>query len=106
MNKIRNKHLIKTEDLIQKNLNNKYEIKFGHYGSYFTNLSIEGSDLDILIFYKPNNPSFDFMEDIINLLNQSKDEFENIKPILTASVPVIRLEVNISNEINPKLFQF
>jgi DNA polymerase sigma len=33
-------------------------------------------------------------------LNEHEDEFENINPILSASVPVIVLQINISNEIN------
>ena len=106
LNKIRSKYLEKVEQLIKFGLEKKYKIKFGHYGSYFTNLSIEGSDLDILVFYKPNNPNFDFLKDIIDLLNKHEYEFENIHPILSASVPVIKLQINISNEIDKKIIQF
>jgi len=106
LNKIRCKYLEKVEELIKFGLEKKYKIKFGHYGSYFTNLSIEGSDLDILVFYKPNNPNFDFLKDIIDLLNKHEYEFENIYPILSASVPVIKLQINISNEIDKKIIQF
>jgi len=56
-------------------LGSKYEIKYGHYGSYFTNLSIEGSDIDILVYYKPNNPNFIFLQDILDLLNKHENEF-------------------------------
>ncbi len=106
LNKIRCKYLEKVEELIKFGLEKKYKIKFGHYGSYFTNLSIEGSDLDILVFYKPNNPNFDFLKDIIDLLNNHEKEFECIHPILSASVPVIKLQFNISNEIDHKIIQF
>ena len=106
LNTIRIKYLKKIENLIKTGLEKKYKIKFGHYGSYFTNLSIEGSDLDILVFYKPNNPNFDFLKDIIDLLNNHEKEFECIHPILSASVPVIKLQFNISNEIDHKIIQF
>ena len=36
------------ENLLQNGLSENYDIKFG---SFFTNLSIEGSDLDILVYY-------------------------------------------------------
>ena len=100
LDKIRNKYYIKVEKMIEFGLNKKYEIKFGHYGSFFTNLSIEGSDVDIRVYYRPLKPNLDFLNDIIYLLNEHEDEFENINPILSASVPVIVLQINISNEIN------
>ena len=49
LDKIRSKYFMKVEKMIKSGLNKKYEIKFGHYGSFFTNLSIEGSDVDILV---------------------------------------------------------
>jgi len=92
-------NLQKIELLIQKGLSENYEIKFGHYGSFFSNLSIEGSDLDILIYYHKKKEENDFYKDVLNLLSQNENEFESICPILTASVPVIKLEINIKNEI-------
>ena len=102
MNPIHLKYLNEVENLIKSKLETKYEIKFGHYGSYFTNLSIEGSDLDILINYKSKNieNNNDFFKDILSILNENENKFELIKPILTASVPVIKLQINIKNEIN------
>ena len=96
------KYLNEIENLIKKGLEDKYEIKFGHYGSHFTNLSIEGSDLDILINYKNknNNTNNDFFKDIISLLNENENKFEFITPILSASVPVIKLQIDIKKEIN------
>ena len=101
LNNIRNKYLNLVENLIKTGLQSKYEIKFGHYGSYFTNLSIEGSDLDILVYYKSKiyNNNFDFLKDIIQLLTENEKLFESIRPILSASVPVIILQINIYNEI-------
>ena len=106
LDKIRKKYFIKVEKLIQTGLSKKYEIKFGHYGSFFTNLSIEGSDVDIRVYYKPLKNNLDFLKDIINLLNSHLNEFENINPILSASVPVINLQINISQEINYDTIKF
>ena len=103
INPIRLKNLIEVENLIKKGLCENYEIKFGHYGSYFTGLSIEGSDIDILIFFKSKFSSNDinnFYNDIIELLNKNEDKFETINPILTASVPIIKLQIDITSEIN------
>ena len=99
---IRLKYLAEIENLIKTKLETKYEIKFGHYGSYFTDLSIESSDLDILINYKSKNieNNNDFYKDIISLLNQNESKFEFIRPIFSASVPVIKLQIDIKNEIN------
>ena len=106
LNKIRKKYFTKVESMIKNGLNKKYEIKFGHYGSYFTNLSIEGSDVDILVFYKPLNSKFDFLKDIINLLNKEQNELFSINPILSASVPVIVLQIDISKELNNNELKF
>jgi DNA polymerase sigma len=92
-------NLNKIELLLQTGLSENYEIKFGHYGSFFSDLSIEGSDLDILIYYHKKKEECDFDKDILSLLLQNENEFESIYPILTASVPVIKLEINIKNEI-------
>ena len=101
LNPLKNKYLNFIKNLIKSELGSKYEIKYGHYGSYFTNLSIEGSDVDILIHYKnkssENNP--DFFKDIIFILNKHENKFESVQPILTASVPVIKLQICIKNEI-------
>ena len=102
LNQIHLKYLSEIENLIKNGLESKYDIKFGHYGSHFTDLSIEGSDLDILINYKPKNNenNNDFFKEILSLLNLNENKFDLIKPILTASVPVIKLQIDIKNEIN------
>ena len=107
LNPIRKKYLNFIEGLIKSELDSKYEIKYGHYGSYFTNLSIEGSDIDILIYYKNKSSenSQDFLKDILFMLNKHEDKFESIQPILTASVPVIKLQISIKNEIKDLKFE-
>ena len=91
--------LKKLETFLQEKLENNYEIKFSHYGSYFTELNIEGSDLDILIYYKKKKEENDILKDILTILKEYTPSFENISPILTASVPVIKLLINIKDEI-------
>ena len=39
-------------------------------------------------------------KDILSILNENKDKFDLIKPILTASVPVIKLQIDIKKEIS------
>ena len=84
LNPIRTKYLNEIENLIKTELDSKYEIKYGHYGSHFTNLSIEGSDVDIVIYYKNKNgeKNKDFFKDILFVLNQHEDKFDSIQPIL------------------------
>ena len=62
---LQEKNLEKIEKYLQEKLSNNYEIKFGHYGSFFTGLNIEGSDLDILIYYKRRNKRIEFKTSII-----------------------------------------
>ena len=95
---IQEEHLRKLESFIQEKLSDNYEIKFGHYGSFFTDLNIEGSDLDILIYYKKNKEDNDILKDILILLKEYTPGFESINPILTASVPVIKLQIDIKDE--------
>ena len=96
---IQEKSLDKIEKYLQEKLSNNYEIKFGHYGSFFTGLNIEGSDLDILIYYKKKKEENDLLKDILIILQEYSPNFDSINPILTASVPVIKLQIDIKNEI-------
>ena len=70
------------------------------YGSFVTGLMIETSDIDIRIKINEYN-SNDFNQYFISLSNKLKDvnKFENITPISTASVPVIKLLINIEKFI-------
>jgi len=93
------------KDFILNILVKDYFIKFLFYGSYFTGLSIESSDIDILIkFNKKNKNKEDGINtqknicDLIFILNEefnkSKDKLKIIKtnPIYTASIPVLKVE--------------
>ena len=64
------------------------------YGSTLFKLDIESSDLDLSIFTKNKSAA---LSQLLLFLSTSKDFsnlFDNITPILTASVPVIKLLVN------------
>ena len=96
---IQEENLKKFEKFLMEKLSDNYEIKFGHYGSFFTELNIEGSDLDILIYYKKKKEENDLLKDILIILKEFTPNFESINPILTASVPVIKLQIDIKDEI-------
>ena len=97
------------EKYIMNCLSSNYNVEISHYGSYATDLSIESSDIDILVSYsskmKDNTVN---SNTIINELNnffcndKNKNIFDYILPIYTASVPVIKLQCDISKDIAQK----
>ena len=86
--------------LQQTKFNNCYQIDL--YGSSMTGLSIENSDIDIMIKTKIKS-----LNAIINLVldkvQKNSKIFTKITPILTASVPVIKLESDIEPSVNPEM---
>ncbi len=66
--------------------------KLEMYGSSLYNLDIESSDLDLSISSEDKNLSLSSL--IIELTKNNNIIFESINPILTASVPVIKLVIN------------
>ena len=92
--------LIITSSLQQTKFNTLYQID--RYGSSMTGLSIENSDIDIMIKTKPKT-----LKSIINLvldkIQKNQKLFTKITPILTASVPVIKLESDIEPSVNPEM---
>ena len=104
----------KIKKFIYDNLSNKYFIKFLFYGSYSTGLSIESSDIDILIEFQkkekdselaPN--STNIIHDLIFQLNEdfkrniSELKIDKINPIYTASIPVLKIECLLKDFIPP-----
>ena len=104
----------KIKKFIYDNLSKKYFIKFLFYGSYSTGLSIESSDIDILIEFQkkekdkelaPNLPNL--IHDLIFQLNEDFKRCSNelkinkINPIYTASIPVIKIECLLKDIIPP-----
>ena len=121
LEKYRNIIYEKIKNVIENVLNkNNFEWKFINYGSHETGLSIECSDIDILIkFCKKDNINNIFInnqqniEEILSLLynelNLEKEKLNiyQINPISTASVPVLKIKINlekiIPNEIQKKI---
>ena len=103
------------EQFISKVLNQYYDFEFYLYGSYSTGLSIEISDIDILIKFKIKEENdinnFNSRQNkqnighIISLiekaLNQNKDLLKiiQINPIYTATVPVLKIECSLKDLI-------
>ena len=93
------------EKIIKKVYN---DAKIEIYGSSLYKLDIETSDLDLSIStYKENN-----LEDLVSYLNNynQDNKYLNINFISTASIPIIKLDVNFLklnndkiNELNKKL---
>ena len=73
------------------------------YGSCISGLSIENSDIDIMVKLKENKNERDYVNRIMNILvdNFNKDKINyitNIVPIFSASVPVIKIECDLCND--------
>ena len=111
----REKIIYDIKKFISKILNKNYEFEFLFYGSYSTGLSIELSDIDILIKFSIKNKNENLnvqqkIENIISLLekafneNREKMKISQVNPIYTASVPVLKIECNLE-EIIPKKIQ-
>lgn len=63
------------------------------YGSYENGLSIESSDIDILVKFKKKINLINIMTHLFNYFTQS-EQYMLANPISTATVPVIKLKVN------------
>ena len=92
--------------------NNNFEAELINYGSHETGLSIESSDIDILIKfckkYTMNNISINNQQNIeeilsliYNELNLEKEKFNilQINAIYTASVPVLKIKFDLDKII-------
>ena len=74
------------------------------YGSFAVDLSIESSDIDLSINLNNELTNIQTIYNISNLL-RNENGFSSINPIVTASVPIIKLECNpfiILNEMDSK----
>ena len=101
LNNFKEQKLDILKNIIKNNLKDKFDITFGHYGSYFTGLSIEESDIDICICYKPKeNISLNFYNELLELLKKQKPLIYDINPINSIEMPLFKLEIDITDEIN------
>ena len=87
------------ESIIKKiyHKNSKIEI----YGSSSYQLDIESSDLDLSIYTKSKLP-LNYLETYL-LNNNSNKQYLNINPIYTASIPIIKLDLDFLKLNNDKI---
>ena len=103
MQQIREKYIKKIYENINIILHNaKIEFQCSFYGSSISGLSIENSDVDIMVKLRKNYDEKDYINKIMNILveNLKKSELnyiKNIMPISSASVPVIKLNCDFSD---------
>ena len=103
--KFREKLMEKIILIITSILNeNKNKFSMSKFGSYISGLSIENSDIDLMIKLYDNSNICDIISIIIKELNteENKKLFSKINPIYTASVPVIKLECELNIDENIK----
>ena len=104
LQKLREKYIKKIYENINIILfNEKIDFLCSFYGSSISGLSIENSDIDIMVKLKQNKSEINYVNKIMNILvfNLKKNNINfitNIVPIYTASVPVIKLECDLSND--------
>ena len=91
------------EKIIKENLQDKFEITFGHYGSFFTGLSIEGSDIDICIYYKPKENKIDFFKELYELLKKQKPLLYEINIIDSFEMSLFKLKIDITEDVKNKI---
>lgn len=115
LNKYRDLTIEKIKNLISSIIKSKYDFKFLFYGSHVTKLSVEFSDIDVLIKFKikdstitkntqKNVDAILFL--LENELNKNSEKFDiaQINAIYTASVPVLKIKINLE-KIIPKNLQ-
>ena len=104
LNNIKISFLNILENKIKNHFKNKYNLTFGHYGSHYTGLSVEGSDIDIcIIFKKLNNDNIIFYQELFDFLEERKTNLIKFtyetKSFFNASIPRITLTIDVSEEI-------
>ena len=104
LQQIREKYIKNIYQIINIILNNaKIDFLCSFYGSSISGLSIENSDIDIMVKLRQNKTELNYVNRIMDILlsNLKKNNINyitNIVPIYTASVPVIKLECDLSND--------
>ena len=103
LQQIREKYIKKIYENINIILrNSKVEFQCAFYGSSISGLSIENSDVDIMVKLRKNSNEKNYINEIMNILveNLYKSDLKYIKnifPISSASVPVIKLNCDFSD---------
>ena len=119
LEKYRKEIYFKIKNFIENVLyKNNFDVKLIKYGSHETGLSIESSDIDILIKFckniNINNIGINNQQNIeeilaliYNELNNKKEKFYiiQINAIYTASVPVLKIKFNLENIIPKEIIK-
>ena len=109
LNIYKNKYLQKIQNMIINHFMDQFDLEFGIYGSYCTDLSIEGSDIDVCIIYKNLTKKNTFFGDELFIFlkeNEKKTDFSyKTENILTARKPRIIVEIDISKELPENVFK-
>ena len=104
LQKIREKYIKNIYEIINIILKDEnLDFLCSFYGSSISGLSIENSDIDIMVKLKQNKTEYNYisrvMQNVFNNLKKNNINYlTNIIPIYTASVPVIKLECDLSND--------
>ena len=104
LQQIREKFIKKIYEIINIILrNSKIEFQCSFYGSSVSGLSIENSDIDIMVKLRKNYEGKDYIIKIMNILvehlkKSGLNYLINITPISSASVPVIKLDCDLCND--------
>ena len=104
LQQIREKYIKKIYENINIILRNiKVDFMCSFYGSSISGLSIENSDIDIMVKLRKNYEDKNYIKNTMELLveNLKKNELNyiiNITPISSASVPVIKLDCDLCND--------
>ena len=99
---IKEKYFTIIKNMIQKHFKDKYILDFGVYGSFATDLSIEGSDIDCCIIYKKLlENELIFIEELLDFLENEKNKHEftyEIKKYLKCRHPRIIVTIDINEK--------
>jgi DNA polymerase sigma len=83
------------KNIIKKAFEKENEYSLDLYGSFASDLMIENSDIDLKIrLNSEKKEELDKTFFIIEKVLSEEDKFENINPISTASVPIIKLIID------------
>ena len=98
------KKIYESINIILKNENLNFLCAF--YGSNISGLSIENSDIDIMVKIRKNKNEINYINRIMDLIVRKfknnineLNYIKNIHPIYTASIPVIKLECDLSSDL-------
>ena len=100
--KIRNYYVNTFLSQIYNLLIDDYYFRFHYYGSSTTGLDNIGSDIDIMISYIPKKKVYvDFLSNLSQKLKLLKQKYNYMKinPILEAKVPIIKIDINLSEKV-------